>query len=260
MIETIAVRKPFFFVYFVIFFACNLDDNASSRRNLKIENDLYKTVADIPPPADYKRVSTANGSFAGWLRDIALRKDNHVYLYNGALKPNQSAQFAVLDKPIGKKDLQQCADAVMRLRAEYLFSKQEFDKIIFTDNDGKVYRWTGGNDKKGFEKYLDVVYSWCGSASLEKQMIPVKDLEQMQAGDVFVNGGFPGHAMIVMDIAANNKGKKIFMLAQGYMPAQDIHIVRNPLNEKLSPWYEVNDTNEIITPEYKFFKGQLRKW
>ena len=31
------------------------------------------------------------------------------------------------------------------------------------------------------------------------------------------------------------------MLAQSYQPAQDIHIVVNPLNEKMSPWYEVTD-------------------
>lgn len=44
------------------------------------------------------------------------------------------------------------------------------------------------------------------------------------------------------------------------MPAQDIHIVRNPNNEELSPWYEVNDADEIITPEWKFFKSQLSTW
>ena len=35
--------------------------------------------------------------------------------------------------------------------------------------------------------------------------------------------------MIVADVAFNKKGEKIFILAQGYMPAQDIHIVKNPM-------------------------------
>ena len=50
------------------------------------------------------------------------------------------------------------------------------------------------------------------------------------------------------------------MLAQSYMPAQDIHIVRNPLDDKLSPWYKVTDSKEIITPEWKFYKNQSRQW
>lgn len=66
--------------------------------------------------------------------------------------------------------------------------------------------------------------------------------------------------MIVIDVAMNSEGKKVFMLAQSYMPAQDIHIVRNPMNEKLSPWYELNDEEEIITPEWVFKRNHLREW
>ena len=66
--------------------------------------------------------------------------------------------------------------------------------------------------------------------------------------------------MIVVDVAVNSERKKIFMLAQSYMPAQDIHIVRNPLNEKMSPWYEIGEVEKIITPEWIFKKEQLRSW
>jgi hypothetical protein len=66
--------------------------------------------------------------------------------------------------------------------------------------------------------------------------------------------------MIVMDVAVNNSGGKLVMLAQSYMPAQDLHIVKNPVNAKLSPWYEVNNAEVILTPEWKFYKNQLRKW
>jgi hypothetical protein len=100
----------------------------------------------------------------------------------------------------------------------------------------------------------------CGSASLEKPLKPVAGINEIKAGDIFIKGGFPGHAMLVVDIAINDKGKKFFMLAQSYMPAQDIHIVKNPADEALSPWYEVSDSNEIITPEWKFYKNQLRQW
>jgi Domain of unknown function (4846) len=106
----------------------------------------------------------------------------------------------------------------------------------------------------------DLIVTWCGTASLEKQLNPVKDIKEMKPGDVFIKGGFPGHAMIVADVAMNNAGEKIFILAQSYMPAQDIHVVINPDDEKLSPWYMVDETNEINTPEWIFKPGQLRKW
>ena len=199
-------------------------------------------------------------SFGEWLRNISLKKGKQVYLYNGELKKNQRAQFAVMDIPVGKKDLQQCADALMRLRSEYLFNQKKYSAIEFRDNAEKLYKWRGESDRPGFEKYLENVFGMCGSASLEKQLKPVSSLNEIQAGDVFIKGGFPGHAMMVMDVAMNNKGKKIFMLAQSYMPAQDIHIVKNPVNDTLSPWYEVNDAKEIITPEWKFINEQLRRW
>ena len=51
---------------------------------------------------------------------------------------------------------------------------------------------------------------------------------------------------------------KIFLLAQSYMRAQDMHILLNPVNEKLSPWYEITD--DIICPEYAFTKDELKTW
>src|SRR5687767_9762606 len=83
------------------------------------------TIATIPLPKDYIRIKYPDGSFAHWLRQVPLKKDTRVFLYNGELKRNQTAQFAVLDVPVGAKDLQQCADAVMRLRAEYLYSRKQ---------------------------------------------------------------------------------------------------------------------------------------
>ena len=219
-----------------------------------------ETIHAIPSPAGYERITPEPGSFGEWLRAIKLKKDNLVYLYNGSLKKDQSVHFAVLDIPIGKKDLQQCADAIIRLRAQYLFDKKRYSEISFSDNDNKCYKWKGDSSKIAFNSYLENVFCRCGTASLQKQLKPVTDLQQIQHGDVFIKGGFPGHAMIVVDIAQNRKGKKIFMLAQSYMPAQDIHIVRNPANDILNPWYEITEADEIVTPEWTFNKKSLREW
>lgn len=221
----------------------------------------YKSIMDIPTPAGYQRLETSPGSIGSWLRKIQLKKNKTVYCWDRSLKKNQSVQFAVLDIPLiplGKKDLQQCADAIMRVRAEYLFAQQRFSEIVFTDNAGKVYDWKGGSNRSSFERYLEQVFGWCGSASLERQLVPLNEQQLIEPGDVFIKGGFPGHAMIVVDVAVNSDGERLFMLAQSYMPAQDIHIVNNPLEKKINPWYPLSDT--IITPEWTFFSSQLRKW
>jgi hypothetical protein len=220
----------------------------------------YDSIRAIPPPEGYKRIKAEPGSFGEWLRKLPLKKDNTVYLYNGVMKEDQSVQFAVLDIPVGKKDLQQCADAVMRLRAEYLFAHKRYDEIEFRDNNNKAYRWTKGNDRAAFERYLEQVFGWCGSASLSKQMKAVHDVNTMQPGDVFIEGGFPGHAMIVIDVAVNKQGKKAFMMAQSFMPAQDIHIVRSTVTGARSCWYEMDDSKELVTPEWIFRKSDLKTW
>ena len=164
----------------------------------------------------------------------------------------------MLDISTGDKDLQQCADAVMRLRAEYLFATQQFDKIVFYDNDGTSYRFTVPYSKNHLQSFLQQVFGMCGSASLSKQLT-AKKIDAVAPGDVLIRGGFPGHAVMVLDVATNADGNKAYLIAQSYMPAQDIHILLNPSNQN-SPWYFVNNQQQIVTPEYIFTKVELKRW
>ena len=189
-------------------------------------------LQDIPPPTGFRRSSAIKGSFAEWLRQVNLKKSKTVYLFNGLPKTNQQAQYAVLDIPVGKKNLQQCADAVMRLRAEYLYSAGRYNEIVFYDNLNRAYRFDAANDRSGFESYLEKVYAWCGTISLDKQLKTISNYADVRPGDVFIHGGSPGHAVMVMDVAVNDSGEQVFMLAQSYMPAQDIHILKNPADRK----------------------------
>lgn len=247
----------------VLLISCQAKSNAgmdSGNKPLPLTNgndNPYASVLKIPLPGGFKRVPCDSTSFAAWLRKTTLKKSKTVYLFNGDKKEDQTAQFAVLDISTGDKNLQQCADAVMRLRAEYLFAAKQFEAISFTDNEKGLYQFTTPYTKEHLQTYLLTVFGMCGSASLSKQLkhIPINAI---QPGDVFIRGGFPGHAEIVMDVAVNDAGKKIFLLAQSYMPAQDIHILVNPVNEKLSPWYEIAD--DIICPEYAFTKNELKTW
>jgi hypothetical protein len=266
----------------IISFCNNKQTSTNDQAFISRINMKYKTISEIPTPQGFQRIMIEKSSFSQWLRQIKLREDPKVYLYNGRLKANQSAQFAVLDISIGSKDLQQCADAVMRLKAEYFFSRNRTDSIHFKATDGTILhfgRWLKGerhklngsrlssylthpsheNQRMQLEKFLEVIFTYCGTLSLDKETYHI-DLNSIQPGDVFVKGGFPGHAMIVADVAINQKNEKIFMLAQSYMPAQDIHIVKNPGENDFSPWYKVTPDLKIITPEWVFNRNQLKRW
>lgn len=238
----------------------------------------------IAPPQGYQRVQVAEGSFAGWLRHLPLKPEGaKVYLYNGSLKARQDVHYAVIDIDPGKKDLQQCADAVMRLRGEYLFAKNDLASLHFNYTSGHEVgfrKWSEGYrpQVKGnnvsfaktaspdaswssFRKYMDAVFNYAGTLSLSKEMKKVEDVKNIQAGDVFILGGSPGHAMIVVDVAEKpGTGDKVFMLAQSYMPAQEMHIVKVPGDDSESPWYSINFGSELHTPEWDFTKDQLKRF
>lgn len=257
--------KPFFIFIALLSYACNNQAGSENRTTRHVTNDTtdanpYQRIRDIPLPKGFERPNVSPQSFAAWLRNMKLKKDKTVYLFNGQQKYNQSVQFAVLDFSVGDKDLQQCADAVMRLRAEYFFEIKAFDQIVFYDNNNVSYRFTAPFTRENFSVYLQKVFGMCGSASLSKHLSAVHSFGDIQAGDVLIRGGFPGHAVIVMDVAVNKAGKKIFLLAQGYMPAQDIHVLKDPMNEELSPWYELNDNEFIQTPEYTFYRNEWKRW
>ncbi len=251
----------------------------------KTVNSNGETILDrIKTPIGYERIKLNSISFGHYLRNFPLKEDGTaVKLFDGSLKPNQSAHIAVLDIDVGKGDLQQCADAVMRLRAEYLYSNNQAEKIAFNFTNGFVadFRtWSAGNrilvsgnrvswikessssgSYNSFRKYMNMVFAYAGTASLVKEL-NAKSLQSIEVGDVLIKGGHPGHAVLVMDVAINNEtGDKVFLLSQSYMPAQDIHLLKNPYNDDLNPWYSVAECeDEVKTPEWTFNKNQIRSF
>ncbi len=205
---------------------------------------------------------------------------SRVALFDGREKSRQDVHAAVFDIDVGRKDLQQCADAIMRLRAEWLFGAGRLDEIAFDYTGGgrsPFSRWAKGErpDEKArswksggrpdasyasFRKYFEQVMIYAGTASLARELKPAK-IEDLGIGDVFIKGGFPGHAMLVVDLARSPAtGEVRFLLAQSYMPAQDIHVVRNQADARGSPWFSVNFGAELVTPEWRFKREELRRW
>ncbi len=267
--------------------AC-INDSQSTNNNtpntsIATKEKFYTSIKEIPVPEGYERIVFNENSYGTFLRNLSLKQDNTVYLFNGSKKGNQQAQFAVLSMDVGNKDLQQCADAAMRLYAEHLYAQKQYDKIRFNLTNGfdcnfkkyaAGYRVVVNGNKTSwtlqskpdssyavFRKYMDLVFNYAGTRSLHGQMKTVS-LNDMQTGDVFIQTGEPyGHAVTVMDMAVNKTTKDtVFMLSQSYMPAQNIHVLLNPNADGKSPWYSKNFTGKLYTPEWTFTKNDLKRF
>jgi len=266
----------------VIFAAGNAHTQTAASYTWHAEyKNSHALTARIAPPTGYERVACDDGSFCTWLRDLPLKPaGTPVRYHNGDIK-HHAQHYAVIDVDTGKRDLQQCADAVMRLKAEYHYARNEYSKIHFNYTSGHKVSFDdwrqgrkpvvsgnkvsftkahGGEDNSygNFKKYMTSIFTYAGTYSLSKEMESVK-VRDIQVGDVFIIGGMPGHAVLVMDVAENDTGQKQFLLAQSYMPAQDMHILKNPENAR-SPWYSANFTAFLNTPDWQFSSGDLKRF
>lgn len=235
-----------------------------------------ETRISVPPR--FERVPVPVGSFGSFLRTLPLKPDGSpVRLHTGALKTRQDVHVAVVDRDPGPKDLQQCADAVIRLRAEYLCGAGRADEVSFHFACGfpcEFRRWAAGErvrvtgntaewvaggvpapTEEALRSYLDLVYTYAGTASLPSDLVRCEAGSRVEVGDVFLHVGPPGHAMLVVDVAANG-AERAFLLAQSYRPAQDIHVVRNPASIGGAPWFVAGSGSRLVTPEWSFAWGE----
>lgn len=237
----------------------------------------------IAPPEGFHRKACADGSFCNWLRSVPLKPEGSpVHYFNGDIK-HHAQHYAVIDLDTGDKDLQQCADAVMRLKAEYHYAQRDYSKIHFNFTSGHKVSfddWRRGrkpivrggnkvsftspkntvdNSYENFRDYMTMIFSYAGTLSLSKELQSV-NVKNMRVGDVFIVGGSPGHSVMVMDVAHNDAGEKMFLLAQSYMPAQDMHILQNPFHDGDGPWYSAEIGAVLYTPEYHFKPGDLKRF
>ena len=209
------------------------------------------------------------GSWQHFLQHLPV-KDGPVLDYRGAPVGDQSKAFAIVDYDIGQGDLQQCADALMRLRAEFLYGNGRQDEIGFHFTSGHFYSWkdyragkrpvvrgstvqfSQGSACTGsyqdLRRYLNIVYSYAGTISLYKELT---DAAEPEIGTVIITPGSPGHCSIIIDDSTGANGHQLFKLAEGYSPAQSIYVLRNPDKPGRNPWYELN-AGTIATASYHF--------
>lgn len=226
--------------------------------------------ASIDAPSGFERVPLEPHGFGEFLRGLPLRAAGSAVLsFDGAtvVPANDPRVFAVAELDVGRADLQQCADSAIRLHAEWLWSRNEAHRAAYRFVSGDLATFAGyaagdrpivqGNrvtwarrakpqsDRRAYRSFLDMVFMYASTISLARDADPV-ERAAILPGDMFVAPGGPGHAVVVLDVALDPRGRRVALLGQGYMPAQDFHVLasREP---GISPWFSL-EVDAVETP------------
>ena len=259
----------------------NAGEPADAETDTLINPEGMTLAERIRTPEGYERTAAESGSFMEFLRDYPLKEDGSEILYYDGSKKTSRNHAAVFAMHLGNRDLQQCADSVMRIYAEYLRQNGEQDKIAFNFVSGFLFdyqtylngnkvkvegnrvSWVSDAKKEDtdevFEQYLNTVFNYASTISLKAEAEKMS-IDEAQAGDIFIRAGSPGHVVMIVDVCENGAtGKKAFLLAQGYMPAQEFHVLKNELHGD-DPWYYEDEiTYPFRTPEYVFTEDCLMR-
>ena len=194
-------------------------------------------------------------------------------LYDGTERTDAQAA-AVLDIVLGKKNHEGPAGSAARLLSEYLYSVGNYKDISFRIGskfsfsfdkwrkgnklNDKADGWVGGgrdsNDEDNFKSYLTTLFVYISMSSLEGDIQKIEDVDsdEIQVGDLFIGTNTAGKktCLMVADLCQDDlTGERLMLLVQGGAPAQQAHIVANPTDAQLSPWYPCNFSNEMKTPD-----------
>ncbi|WP_426475961.1 DUF4846 domain-containing protein [Chryseobacterium sp. CBSDS_008] len=244
---------------------------------LKIHKDKNTIRERFSPPEGYEWIDEKPDSFGYFIENFKLKPyGSQILKYDGTPISTQHLHEAVFDMDTGNKDLQQCADAAIRIRAEYLYKVKKFDEIKFHFTSGDLLRWNdykngmrafvNGNSVsfrktaafddsyESFRNYLDLIFNYAGTISLNKETKPVMKNSDLKTGDILITPGSPGHIVFISGVCKNQKEERLFLLSEGFTPAQSVHVLSNPFNPYFTPWYQLDiHAAETKTARY-FFK------
>jgi len=230
----------------------------------------------FPAPAGYQRMSVPSDSFGEWLRGLPTAPGKAVVRsYAGKEIPAPAAAVVPID--IGSGNIQQCADSILRLHAEYQWKRGTADalSIHFTSGDESNWKdWREGerfevagsrvkrikvgavsNTHREFRKWLQHSFLYAGTQSLKLDAQPVPITEALQPGDFFVTPGSPGHAIIVLDVAEAPGKPPVALMGQGFMPAQSFHVLKDQGDHVIDGWFVLPTKPEdrLVNPSWSSF-------
>lgn len=250
-----------------------------TRPNL-INKDSLTIRSRVNVPEGYKRVDYPKGSFEEYLRNYELKPFvSKIINYDQSEYFWQGGHIGILEIPVPSNGLQQCADALIRVRSEYLWDKNRKDEIGFKFTSGHYCSWQkyaegyrpniNGNkvtfhkiaasdhSKINFYNYLNLIYTYSGTLSLYHELTAINDAADLKIGDMMIKGGSPGHIVMICDEIINEQGDKKFLLFQGNTPAQSVHLVRNLEDDVYTPWYHLEKNKRIPVSNYVFVSAKF---
>ncbi|MFS4483770.1 DUF4846 domain-containing protein [Hyunsoonleella sp. 2307UL5-6] len=245
-----------------------------------LNRDSLTIKSRVNVPKGYKRVAYAKGSFQDYLRNYKLKPSGtKIINYDNSEYFWQQGHIGILDVPVPKNGLQQCADALIRVRSEYLWDSNRKHEIGFNFTSGHYCSWTKyaegyrpkikgnkvtfhkmaskNNSKANFYKYLNLIYTYSGTLSLYHELPKINNVKNLKIGDMLIIGGSPGHIVMICDEVVNTQGDKLFLLFQGNTPAQSVHLVKNLEDHNISPWYHLQKDAVIPVSNYTFYDSKF---
>ncbi|SIQ62800.1 DUF4846 domain-containing protein [Chryseobacterium sp. RU33C] len=251
------------------------NEHLISENALKINKNKNTIRERFSPPEGYEWIEEKPGSFGYFIENFKLKPyGSQILKYDGVPISTQQLHEAVFDIDTGNKDLQQCADAAIRMRAEYLYKSKKFNEIKFHFTSGDLLSWNdykngtralvNGNSVSfrktaafddsynSFRNYLDLIFNYAGTISLNKETKPVMRNSDLKTGDILITPGSPGHIVFISGACQNQKGERLFLLSEGFTPAQSVHVLSNPFNPYFTPWYDL-DVNAAETKTARYF-------
>lgn len=230
------------------------------------------------PPVGYKGVVAPENSFGAYLQNFPLRKyDAKPLRYSSdsdSLEKDKATSVAsVLDiELIHKRNLQIAPNSLILLYSKYLYTSQLYSDISFKLSTTPVFEcdyntWTTGgrlnvqgnkitwckehsancghkdvelgtNDST-FKWYMQNVMLYTSTTSFKSNLHKVQK-NDATIGDVifYADSSIPS---IIVDMAVDSSGNKIYIMACGGIPACEIYIPLNENDTKMSPWHNLSD-------------------
>lgn len=232
---------------------------------------------------NYYRKPVSNGTFEYYLLSLPLKPATAKTHFASGEEKSFDVQIGVLDIPMVPAGYPQASGYLIRLRAEYLYNSKLYGRIHFNFINGFVCpyaKWAAGfrinttlngwvhsedldYGRNTFSSYLNEVLKHSSASSLSREMLKI-NIRDVRPGDVFIQTGHPGHAVMILDVLYNDVDQTVkLMLAQGFDPAQEMEILKNYEDDE-SPWFVVplnSDDNVMVrTPQWTFYVKDLRRF
>jgi hypothetical protein len=226
-------------------------------------------VRRFPAPEGYVRVAVSPGDYGDWLRHLPLRPDDAPV----------DRLAAVVDWRWTNARRLGAANAVLRLRGEYLWFCCANEAIAFRFTSGDLFEWKRwadgwapavagrrvewrqgpepGFSRQSYTKYLDTLLAYASVNSLAADTHPVTD-GTIQPGDVLVESGRGGFAAVVLDVAVNADGRVSILIGQTVKAAGGFCVIQAAAD---SVWHEAEADAAIDLPGWGGMRfNRLRRW